>query len=155
MYVNLTAVYVICKVVNFPMKDHGALCLSIGEELQLPPPPSRLCPNQHKSPFSSLCSKTFSFWSGIFLDFFFLCTILNTASSAAPQIPLCWRMLGSNPWQLRLRHLLSDALHITTRVDLIHLRIHATGALTPPPPPPPNVVYGGANSFFGPPPPPP
>jgi hypothetical protein len=55
--------------------------------------------------------------TGGFFWILFLCAVFNTASSGVtllhlppPLIPLCRRMLGSNPGLLRLRHWQSDSL---------------------------------------------
>ncbi len=57
------------------------------------------------------------FWDFFFFDCIQHCFICR------PQIPLCRRMLGSNPGLLRLWHWQSDAL--TTRLDHIHISSHA------------------------------
>jgi hypothetical protein len=60
---------------------------------------------------------TYSVFTGRFLFFYFLCTLFNTASSAALRF-LCVGEAGMNPGLLQLLHWQSDVL--TTRLDFIH-----------------------------------
>jgi hypothetical protein len=77
---------------------------------------TRLSCRTHPPPLPTASCLSYSY------IFFFLCTVFNTASSVAPQIPLCRRMLGSNQGLLRLWHWQSDAL--ITQLDLNHIPSH-------------------------------
>ncbi len=49
-----------------------------------------------------LCGQLHIYRRGIFWVSFFSSTLINTSSYAALQIPLCWKMRGSNPGLLRI-----------------------------------------------------
>ncbi len=78
------------------------------------------CHQKSPPPHSRNTPTTINHFLKIFFGDFFH-TIFCTASSVAPQIPLCRRMLGSNPGPLQQVHWQSDAL--ITRLDLIRSRL--------------------------------